>query len=258
MDGKLILETAVLTGKIMLMSGAEVYRVEDTIRRILQYFGYDPTELVVLTTGIFATLDRNGTRPVTLVKRVPDRATNINRIHLANDISRRICMGEMSVAEANEKLRRIEHAVQYGPFLRALGLVGVSAFFAPMFGGGPAEFLAAAVSGIFLALTDWWSRRMRFNDFCMNASCAAMIALSAFAMKNWIAPGIQVDVIIISTIMPLVPGVVFTTAIRDTLNGDYAAGVSRILEAVIAALAVAAGVGFGMWVVQTIGGGRIW
>ncbi len=46
--------------------------------------------------------------------------------------------------------------------------------------------------------------------------------------------------------MPLVPGVIFTTAIRDTLNGDYASGTARIMEAVVIALAVAAGVGAGM------------
>ena len=51
---------------------------------------------------------------------------------------------------------------------------------------------------------------------------------------------------IISSIMPLVPGVAFTTAMRDTLNGDYAAGMARILEAIVVALAIAAGVGLGL------------
>ncbi len=38
----------------------------------------------------------------------------------------------------------------------------------------------------------------------------------------------------------------FTTAIRDTLNGDYAAGSARILEAIVVGLAVAFGVGAGL------------
>ena len=32
------------------------------------------------------------------------------------------------------------------------------------------------------------------------------------------------DIVIISAVMPLVPGVIFTTAVRDTLNGDYSSG----------------------------------
>ena len=59
--------------------------------------------------------------------------------------------------------------------------------------------------------------------------------------------------------MPLVPGVIFTTAIRDTLNGDYAAGLARIMEAVVVALAVAAGAGMGIALFnQVLGGAVIW
>ncbi len=54
----------------------------------------------------------------------------------------------------------------------------------------------------------------------------------------------------------MVPGVVFTTAIRDTLNGDYSAGVARMLEAVVTALAVAAGVGASMGLFRFLMGGE--
>ena len=45
---------------------------------------------------------------------------------------------------------------------------------------------------------------------------------------------------------PSIPGVPFATAIRDMLNGDYSSGSARIMEAVVIALAVAAGVGCGI------------
>ena len=54
------------------------------------------------------------------------------------------------------------------------------------------------------------------------------------------------DTIIISAIMPLVPGVAITNAVRDTLQGDYITGSSRMLEAFIKAASIALGVGIGM------------
>ena len=54
--------------------------------------------------------------------------------------------------------------------------------------------------------------------------------------------------------MPLVPGVTFTAAIRDTLNGDYSSGVARMAEAVVVALAVASGVGLAIVAVRLAGG----
>ncbi|HAM63404.1 MAG TPA: hypothetical protein DCP62_07115 [Erysipelotrichaceae bacterium] len=47
--------------------------------------------------------------------------------------------------------------------------------------------------------------------------------------------------------MPLVPGTAITTAIRDTLNGDYMSGGSRALESVVIAVSIALGVGAGLW-----------
>ena len=65
----------------------------------------------------------------------------------------------------------------------------------------------------------------------------------------------SLDVVIISAIMPLVPGVTFTAAIRDTLNGDYSSGVARMAEAVVVALAVASsGVGPAIVAVRLAGG----
>ena len=53
MDYKLLMNTAVLAGETMLKSGAETYRVEETITRILGTANVDTVETVVLTTGIF-------------------------------------------------------------------------------------------------------------------------------------------------------------------------------------------------------------
>ena len=53
----------------------------------------------------------------------------------------------------------------------------------------------------------------------------------------------------------MVPGVTFTAAIRDTLNGDYSSGVARIAEAIVVALGVASGVGAAMVVFGMMGGG---
>ena len=70
-------------------------------------------------------------------------------------------------------------------------------------------------------------------------------------------PGLNSDTIIVSAVMPLVPGVTFTTAIRDTLNGDYAAGSARILEAIVVGLAVAFGVGAGLVAARSLEGGLL-
>jgi uncharacterized membrane protein YjjP (DUF1212 family) len=258
MNDKLLVETAVLAGEIMLISGAEIFRVENTIDHILRKAGRDTAEAIVFSTGIFASLNDPSIEAITVARRVPGRSTNLNRVYLVNDVSRKLCEDRMTVEEAYEKLKEIRNTMQYGRWLKDVGIVGVAVFFTLLLGGKGKDCLAAAVTGAVLAGAMEISVRIRLNDFCINGVCAFLIAVTTLFMERWLLPGVKSDIIIIGAIMPLVPGVIFTTAIRDTLNGDYASGTARMMEAVVIALAVAAGVGAGMGLFQWLMGGFLW
>lgn len=255
MNDKLLVETAVLAGEIMLISGAEIFRVEDTIDHILRKAGRDTAEAIVFSTGIFASLNDPLIEAITVARRVTVRNTNLNRVYLVNDVSRKLCEDRITVEEAYGKLKEIRNTVQYHKRLKDMGIIGVAIFFTLLLGGSVRDCLAAAVTGAVLAIAMEASAKIRLNDFCSNAFCAFLIAFTTLFMERLFVPGIQSDMIIIGAIMPLVPGVIFTTAIRDTLNGDYASGTARIMEAVVVALAVAAGVGAGMGLYQWLTGG---
>lgn len=254
MNDKLLVETASLAGEIMLASGAEIYRVEDTINRILAKAEDKTADTLALVTGIFTTLNSPHSEAITTVKRINRRSTNLNRIYLVNDVSRRLCGDVIAVEDAYEELKKIQTVVLYRPWKKNLALVGVPIFFAMLLGGGFMDCLAAGMIGCCLMLATVAGNRFRLNDFCSNSLGAFVIAFAAMALEH---SGMRFhqDLAMIASIMPLVPGVIFTTAIRDTLNGDYSAGMARILEAVVIALAVAAGAGSGMAVFHWIAGG---
>ncbi|MEG1292678.1 MAG: threonine/serine exporter family protein [Clostridium sp.] len=254
MDYRALMDMAVLAGEIMLISGAEVYRIEDTVNRILKHSGVENTEVFVLATGIFATLSDPSIGAITIVKRVNKRSANLNRIYCVNNISRLFCNDELEVEDAKDALKKISVEIQYGPLKKSVGYVMTPTFFAVLFGGTIRDCVAAAIVGVVLALTEYWVSKLRFNDFCLNASAAFFITMTALFLRAVTFPMLNVDAVIISAIMPLVPGVTFTYAIRDTLNGDYSSGSARIVEAIVVALAVASGVGVGMLVFPLLGG----
>ena len=249
-----LMEMAVRAGEIMLASGAEVYRVEDTIHRILKHSGIARADVFVVTTGIVATIADASLPPLTLVKRVENRATNLNRIYQVNNVSREFCSGKLSVREAQERLDRIANTTLYGFWKKCIGYAATTGFFAVMFGGGPGECLVAAVVGVVLAFVLRAASNRMLNDFCQNALGSFALAVAAYLLRRGAFLGMSLDVVIISAIMPLVPGVTFTAAIRDTLNGDYSSGVARMAEAVVVALAVASGVGLAIVAVRLAGG----
>ena len=127
--------------------------------------------------------------------------------------------------------------------------------FAVLFGGNWLDCVAAGVVGLVLALAVTGASRLRFNDFCQNAAGSFALAVTALLIQRLVFFSMNIDAVIISAIMPMVPGVTFTAAIRDTLNGDYSSGVARIAEAIVVALGVASGVGAAMVVFGMMGGG---
>ena len=263
MDDKSIANMAVLAGEIMLRSGAETYRVEDTIKHILDTAGTSGagsssesrndrteqdspvrTESLVMLTGIIVTIERPGQEVVTVMRRVHDRGTNMHRIVEVNEISRKYCAGELSAEETWEKLKSIKGR-QYTVWMYNIATVLVPAGFAPLFGGGLREIPAAAAVGVLLAVVMTVGKRLRISSFILNMICAGGVAVAAMALKVW-NPALNMDTVIISGIMTLVPGVAITNAIRDTLRGDYISGGARALEAFVTAAAVAIGAGVGI------------
>ena len=256
MRDRTLVDMAAQAGEIMLVSGAEIYRVEDTVARILRASGASGAEVAVMATGIFITLTSGEGEPLSVVRRVRGRSTNMNRICRVNDVSRNFCTGILSVEEAKDALQEIGRELQYSRKLRILGYTVTPAAFAVIFDGGILEIAAAAMVGMVMALFEILINRVKLNDFCSTAAEAFLAGILSLVLRAVLLPAcsLNADAVIISALMPIVPGVIFTSAIRDTLNGDYASGIARILEAIVVALAVASGVGAAMMLGGMLGG----
>lgn len=251
MNRQLLAETATLAGEIMLKSGAETFRVEDTMAHILQKGNDFCVAPVAFTTAIHVTLEEKGKDPITIVRRVKTGSTNLSRIVQVNDISRRYCADEITLEEASELLKQVK-GKEYNKNLYNLATIGVAAGFAVFFGGSWLDFLMAVLSGLVLAICITAGRKFKINSFIQNCFPCAVMAFFCAAADELLFPAMDMDLVIISTIMSLVPGVAITNAVRDTLQGDYLSGSARVLEAFVKAAAIAVGVGVGIAVFRFI------
>lgn len=255
-DYKLLMKAAVLAGEIMLKSGAEAYRAEDTIMHMLKTSGAETVESYVVMTGIVATIDNPDMEALTVVKRVGGGSTNLNNIAQVNEVSRQLCAGNITVEEAYTTLKQIKGS-QYSRLLYTLATIGICIGFVPFFGGGLLEVLAAVVVGLMAGLTTTACKVVRLkNGFLENLLYSFVAAFVAIYIKG-LFPEMDMDIVIISSIMPVVPGVAITNAIRDIMEGDYLSGMARVLSAFMTAVSIAVGVACAMGLSQIllIGGG---
>ena len=85
---------------------------------------------------------------------------------------------------------------------------------------------------------------LKTNLFFKSMLGAALSALLAVFLTH-IGIG-HSEKIIIGALMALVPGIIFTNAIRDVMAGDMVAGISKIADALLTGVSVALGTAFAL------------
>ncbi|MCU7556298.1 threonine/serine exporter family protein [Macrococcus capreoli] len=238
-DEKKVKDVAMLAGKILLESGAETYRVEDTMTRIATHYGlYNTHSFVTPTAIIFSLNEKSSTR----LYRISSRTTDLEKISEVNEISRAITGGKVTLEAAKLALDELDAAnLQYDFWLKCFASAIVCALFLLMFKGQLSDTIPAFIAGgIGFYICHYFSQLYKIQFFAEYAGAMA-IALVALFFVNYIYKG-EFDKIIISAVMPLVPGVAITNAIRDMMAGQLIAGIAKGVESALTAFAIGAGV----------------
>ena len=120
-----------------------------------------------------------------------------------------------------------------GNFLAAAG-------FGLFFGGTAADTLWAGMVGIMIGLISHFFSSIRTNPFFTTITASFLMALSAYGLHAYGLTD-SADAVIMGTVMLLVPGLLFTNAMRDIIYGDTNSGVNRIMQVFLVAAGIALG-----------------
>ena len=240
MDYSRLMELVCQVGTRLASSGAETYRVEESITRILAAYGQDGRVYCVPNSLFISILVPDGL-PITQLCRMPDRGNDIDAVELYNSLSRRICTEVPSLDVAFQWIQEAEAARKHYSFpMNLLGHMLVAAGFCYFFGGGPSDCFCALLSGLFLGIVCHYLGKLHANAFFQQITAAFLMAgFSYFLFDLGFAR--NPDTVVIGTLMLLVPGLLFTNGIRDIIFGDTNSGVNRGVEALLIAAAVALG-----------------
>ena len=240
MDYNQLLDLAVDLGYELSMSGAETFRVEDSITRILKTYGLEP-EVYAIPNCIHVSVTMPDGKSLTEMRRVGFHGNDLDSVEIFSALSRRICaekpddvLGRQWLNEAIAS-RRTHH-----PALQLLGYLVSSFAFCIFFGGNLIDALCAGIGGFIVGLSVMFMDKLQANHFFKTMLAAIPLALIPYGLG---ALGIcqRPDAATIGTVMVLVPGLLFTYAMRDIIYGDTNSGVNRIVQVLLIAVAIACG-----------------
>ncbi len=240
MDYYLLTDLAAQIGYELAKSGAETFRIEETMQRVLGAYGIE-CQAFAIPNCVMVSLEAANGKPLMIMKRVGFHGNDLESVERLNALSRRICAETPDVETAAQWLkqtlaarRRYAVPVYYlGNFLAAAG-------FCPVFGGTLPDCLWAGLLGLVIGFVTRQADRLETNPFFSTIAAAFFMAVGAYS-----AAGLRLldnaDAVIIGSLMILVPGLLITNSMRDIIYGDTNSGINRVVQVLLSALAIAMG-----------------
>ena len=240
-------------GIILLQNGAETHRVEDTMMRLAKAYGATSCDAYATPTLLIVSfkVDRKyNDRLLHNIKRVHMQATNLDKIEKVNALSRMVVHSPIDIDELEQRLDTIDQAKGYGLTIRLLAAFICCFAFGLFYKGTLLDASVAALIGVVVETTVSLVSTISFSSFFTNMFASFLATILAHG-ASMVVP-VDSDIVIISAIMLLVPGLAMTNAIRDSVSGDPVSGMTRLWEALIVAIAIAAGSGIALVLIQKV------
>lgn len=234
-----MLSTALDIGEIMLKSGAEISRVENTIERICRAYGALHVDVFSITSVIIAAIRMKGGEYSSQVRRIQVANNDLLRLEIFNNISRVVCSNTPPISDVDTMIREGLKKQAYPKPLRFSAASVATATFSIFFGGNLLDAFCAAIIGLIIFIIN--------NSISIKINPTAKTAVNSFVCGSLsfisaaLGIGANAEIIMIGTVILLLPGMAFGSAIRNLIWGDLLSGVLELLRAVIKAFMIALG-----------------
>ena len=225
-------------GEQISAAGGEIYRVEDTLSRLGAAYGAIRTDVFAITSSLEVTMIFPGDIELTRTRRLRGSKTDFKSLEALNALSRRCCAHPMTADELRTAIAACSS--HRSALTLYIGSALAGGGFAIFFGGGIWDGIVAALFGLIICFL-----QERLPGVCPNSVLvyfvAALVTGFGVCLLGQEIGVLNPDMIMIGDIMLLIPGIAFTTAIRNMLVGDTISGILKMTESVVYAAALAGG-----------------
>ena len=253
MDYNTLMDLVSELGYRLSMCGAETFRVEESINRILTVYGIQ-SEAYSIPNCLIVSIETPEGKPMTRMRRIGHHGNDLDGVEKYNSLSRRICEQAPEPRQAMQWLYQTDATMVTYSFPMILVSSFLGAFgFSFLFGATLLDGLFAGLCGILIGCINRVMNNLETNQFFRTIVASFLMATPPYILG---ALGLtdNADAVIIAAIMLLVPGLLFVNAMRDIIYGDTNSGINRIMQVLLIAAALCLGTGTAWTLVNSLFG----
>ncbi len=240
-------------GARLLSYGCSTQRLEELVRTIARIEGFE-AQAFAIPTGLFVSVSGpDGESAHIRMRRVEDWAVDLDRLTEIDRILNDVVDRKLSIHAARLELRALPSRKPPYPlwavFLASAISTAMSAVF---FRGRLAEMAAAAVGGLCVSGLNAWLRRNPSARFLANFLGGIIAGALAWG-ASVLVPGLSREVVVLSVVILLVPGMTLTTGLTELTYKNLVSGTGRLMEAMVVFLSLIFGIALVVGVESRLG-----
>lgn len=236
------LDLILKAGRILTESGAEVFRIEETMAHMALALGVTDFNASVINRAIMVSGESQKNYQEARVTSTGSTSINLKKLEAINHLSRTLVANpHMPLDTIKARLNQIEKSVEYSFLIILIAyFIGAGAFSLSL-GSSLKDSLISATAG---ALAGWsltTLTRYIHTSYLLTIAASSVITLIAnIAFLTDISD--KRSLIILGALMILVPGAVFVNAIREFAQNNFLLGTSLLISALLTCSSISAGV----------------
>ncbi len=252
MNYERILEGILDIGEAMLCSGAENFRLDDTLYRMCKSYGFKRYDVFAIPSNIQITVETPEGEMLTQIRHIESTGINYDRLDYLNNLARYVCQNTPDAEELHEKYLEVMNRKEQPLWITYLaGIMGGTGF-AVFFGCGLMDGIVAALVSLMIVFVGNWLGKRESNLLIYNLILAFLAEVVIIGM-GFLGIGTHPDRIMIGIVMLLISALSTTNGIREVLQRDFISGLINIMNSILGAAGIAFGIAIAM---QLLGEGE--
>lgn len=236
-------------GESMLISGAENYRIEDSLYRMCRSYGFVKYDVFVIPSNIQITVETENGDIITQVRHIENADIDFDQLDYMNNLCRYVCSHTPDEEELQKKYREVKNRPPQHPAAKYFAGVMGGTGFAVFFGCNFKDAIVAVIVSLMIVVVGKWLEKREGNLFVYNTILSFLSeVIIVLSVRNGFAD--HPERIMIGIVMLLISGLSTTNGIREILQKDYISGFINIMNSILGAAGIAVGTALAMLVLN--------
>ncbi|MCC2615168.1 threonine/serine exporter family protein [Aestuariibacter halophilus] len=221
-------------GKMLHKYGTPAFRLEAYLTEVATYLGVHASFISTPTSLTFVIWSDKHEDEYTHAARLQPGDLDMNALSLTDELASSLLAGKLTLADADARLSEIDAMPSlYGKWITG-GAFGLSTgAFAMLMGASWPEILWSGLLGLVAYLWTLWSMRSKRVHLMLEPVTAFFAGVLACAISRYLDPGINIPLIVLSSVIVFVPGLALTMGLAELSSRNMVSGTARVMDALM-------------------------